>query len=65
MLATGHLWADFLQGSIPALLPFLIAQRGYSYALTLPPTATDRRLRAERHESPAEAGPSVPVMDHH
>jgi MFS transporter, FSR family, fosmidomycin resistance protein len=34
-------------------------------ALTLPPTSTDRRLRAERHESPAEAGPSVPVMDHH
>ena len=32
MLATGHLWADFLQGSIPALLPFLIAERGYSYA---------------------------------
>ena len=34
-------------------------------ALTLPPTSTDRRLRAQRHESPAEAGPSVPVMDHH
>jgi MFS transporter, FSR family, fosmidomycin resistance protein len=34
-------------------------------ALTLPPTPTDRRLRAQRHESPAEAGPSVPVMDHH
>ena len=34
-------------------------------ALSLPPTSTDRRLRAERHESPAEAGPSVPVMDHH
>jgi FSR family fosmidomycin resistance protein-like MFS transporter len=32
VLATGHLWADFLQGSIPALLPFLIAERGYSYA---------------------------------
>ena len=32
-------------------------------ALSLPPTSTDRRLRAERHESPAEAGPSVPVMD--
>jgi FSR family fosmidomycin resistance protein-like MFS transporter len=30
--ATGHLWADFLQGSIPALIPFLIAERGYSYA---------------------------------
>ena len=32
MLATGHLWADFLQGAVPALLPFLIAERGYSYA---------------------------------
>ena len=32
VLATGHLWADFLQGSIPALLPFLIAEHGYSYA---------------------------------
>ena len=32
VLATGHLWADFLQGSIPALIPFLIAERGYSYA---------------------------------
>ena len=31
VLATGHLWADFLQGSIPALLPFLIAEHGYSY----------------------------------
>lgn len=31
VLATGHLWADFLQGAIPALLPFLIAERGYSY----------------------------------
>ena len=31
MLATGHLWADFLQGAVPALLPFLIAERGYSY----------------------------------
>jgi FSR family fosmidomycin resistance protein-like MFS transporter len=34
-------------------------------ALSLPPTSTDRRLRAEKHESPAGAGPSVPVMDHH
>ena len=31
VLATGHLWADFLQGAIPALLPFLIAEHGYSY----------------------------------
>lgn len=29
-LAMGHLWADFLQGAVPALLPFLIAERSYS-----------------------------------
>ena len=34
-------------------------------ALTLPPTDHDRKLRARKHESPAKAGPSVPVMDHH
>ena len=34
-------------------------------ALTLPPTDHDRKLRAEKHESPAKTGPSVPVMDHH
>ena len=44
-----------------ALVPF----PALLLALSLPPTSTDRRLRAERHESPAEAGPSVPVMDHH
>ena len=37
-------------------------------ALTLPPTDTDRRLRAaaraERQAGPAEAAP-VPVMDRH
>ncbi len=34
-------------------------------AWTLPPTEHDRKLKAEKHESPARAGPSVPVMDHH
>jgi hypothetical protein len=53
--ADQRMWADFLQGAVPALL----------LALSLPPTDHDRRLRAERHESPANAGPSVPVMDHH
>jgi FSR family fosmidomycin resistance protein-like MFS transporter len=48
------MWAIALT-PLPALL----------LALSLPPTSTDRRLRAERHESPAAAGPSVPVMDHH
>jgi hypothetical protein len=65
VLATGHLWADSLQGldSGAAAVPDRAAR--LLIALTLPPTATDRRLRPERHESPAEAGPSVPVMDHH
>ena len=31
-LACGHAAADLCQGSIPALIPFLIAQRGYSYS---------------------------------
>ena len=31
-LAVGHMMADSCQGAVPALLPFLVAQRGYSYA---------------------------------
>ncbi len=30
-LACGHAAADLCQGSVPALIPFLIAERGYSY----------------------------------
>src|SRR3954466_7850712 len=30
-LAAGHRRADLCQGSVPALIPFLIAERGYSY----------------------------------
>jgi FSR family fosmidomycin resistance protein-like MFS transporter len=30
-LASGHAAADLCQGSVPALIPFLIAERGYSY----------------------------------
>jgi MFS transporter, FSR family, fosmidomycin resistance protein len=30
-LAAGHAAADLCQGSVPALIPFLISQRGYSY----------------------------------
>ncbi|MGZ8648814.1 MAG: MFS transporter [Solirubrobacteraceae bacterium] len=32
VLCTGHLCVDLCQGAVPALLPFLAAQRGYSYA---------------------------------
>ena len=32
VLSSGHMVADMCQGSIPALLPFLIHDRGYSYA---------------------------------
>ena len=31
-LAVGHCASDFCQGCVPALLPFLIRDRGYSYA---------------------------------
>jgi FSR family fosmidomycin resistance protein-like MFS transporter len=30
-LATGHFGSDFFQGTVPALLPFLVAERDYSY----------------------------------
>src|SRR3954469_18629875 len=30
-LASGHAVADLCQGAVPALIPFLIAERGYSY----------------------------------
>jgi FSR family fosmidomycin resistance protein-like MFS transporter len=32
MLGTGHLCIDLCQGAVPALLPFLAAERHYSYA---------------------------------
>jgi FSR family fosmidomycin resistance protein-like MFS transporter len=32
VLGIGHLCADMCQGAVPALLPFLAAERGYSYA---------------------------------
>jgi FSR family fosmidomycin resistance protein-like MFS transporter len=32
VLGTGHLSIDLCQGAVPALLPFLAAERGYSYA---------------------------------
>src|SRR3954468_18534367 len=32
VLGAGHLCIDLCQGAVPALLPFLAAERGYSYA---------------------------------
>ena len=32
LLGAGHLSVDLCQGAVPALLPFLAAERGYSYA---------------------------------
>ncbi len=32
LLSLGHMTVDTCQGAVPALLPFLVAQRGYSYA---------------------------------
>jgi FSR family fosmidomycin resistance protein-like MFS transporter len=34
LLAAGHASADMCQGAVPALIPFLIAQRGMSFAST-------------------------------
>src|SRR4051812_9867019 len=31
-LASGHAVADLCQGAVPALIPFLVAERGYSYS---------------------------------
>jgi FSR family fosmidomycin resistance protein-like MFS transporter len=31
MLATGHAGVDIYQGAVPALVPFLVAERGYGY----------------------------------
>src|SRR2546423_8730797 len=31
VLSAGHACVDMCQGAVPALLPFLVAQRGYSY----------------------------------
>jgi MFS transporter, FSR family, fosmidomycin resistance protein len=32
VLSAGHLASDFCQGAVPALVPFFIARRGYSYS---------------------------------
>ena len=32
VLGAGHLCVDLCQGAVPALLPFLAAEHGYSYA---------------------------------
>jgi len=32
LLSIGHVASDLCQGAVPALLPFLAAERGYSYA---------------------------------
>lgn len=31
VLAAGHFGSDFFQGTVPALMPFLVHERGYSY----------------------------------
>ncbi|MCB0831775.1 MAG: hypothetical protein KDB64_12670, partial [Solirubrobacterales bacterium] len=32
VLAAGHSMVDACQGAVPAMIPFLISRRGYSYA---------------------------------
>src|SRR6266487_2893226 len=61
-LSGGHLTADLCQGALPALLPFLISQRGYSYgaasALVLAATVASSivqplfGLASDRHALP-------------
>ena len=44
-LSTGHAAADLCQGAVPALLPFFVIQRGWSYAARGPARpGHDRRL---------------------
>jgi FSR family fosmidomycin resistance protein-like MFS transporter len=62
VLSGGHLTADLCQGAIPALLPFLISQRGYSYgaasALVLAATVSSSVIQplfghlSDRHSMP-------------
>jgi FSR family fosmidomycin resistance protein-like MFS transporter len=61
-LSAGHACVDMCQGAVPALLPFLIAQRGYSYgaasALVLAATVASSivqplfGLASDRHSMP-------------
>jgi MFS transporter, FSR family, fosmidomycin resistance protein len=61
-LSGGHLTADLCQGALPALLPFLISQRGYSYsaasALVLAATVSSSVIQplfghlSDRHSMP-------------
>ena len=61
-LSAGHLTADLCQGALPALLPFLISHRGYSYgaasALVLAATVSSSVIQplfghlSDRHSMP-------------
>jgi FSR family fosmidomycin resistance protein-like MFS transporter len=61
-LSGGHLTADLCQGALPALLPFLISHRGYSYgaasALVLAATVSSSVIQplfghlSDRHSMP-------------
>ena len=63
-LASGHAAADLCQGSIPALIPFLIAQRGYSFgaagALLLVVTSAPRS--SSRSSARSRTGCSSPWL---
>jgi FSR family fosmidomycin resistance protein-like MFS transporter len=62
VLSAGHTCVDMCQGAVPALLPFLVAQRGYSYgaasALVLAATVASSivqplfGLASDRHSMP-------------
>jgi MFS transporter, FSR family, fosmidomycin resistance protein len=62
VLSAGHACVDMCQGAVPAMLPFLVAQRGYSYgaasALVLAATVASSivqplfGLASDRHAAP-------------
>ena len=63
VLSFGHLSVDLAQGTVPALLPFLVADRGYSYAAVGRAAALlEHRLvvpaAAARARSPIASAPS-------
>ena len=71
LLAAGHACADLCQGAVPALVPFLVAERGLSFAqtglLVLVMSITSSLVQplvglwADRHDAPWIAAAGVAV----
>ena len=71
VLSFGHLSVDLAQGTVPALIPFLVRDRGYSYAAAgrpaavlehrlVVPAAAARRIRRSHPRRLDDAGGHVP-----